>query len=117
MREGKGHRSLPHSSAVNDIYIVTAMYTINIDLTPVITIVRGWGQAGRVWVYAGVKCRGGKGAEPSHPIVGEKIVLKTGRFRDGNRSLLFREMDLNIKQPVKRGQSGRLWEGGSGKRE
>lgn len=72
---------------------------------------------GRVCIYARVKCRGGKRAEPSHPIVGKKIILKTERFRNGNRSLLFREMELNIKQPVKRGQNGRLQEGGSGRRE
>lgn len=67
-------------------------------------------------ICAGVKYREGKRAEPSYPIAGKKIILKTEKFRDTNRSVLFRDMELNDKNPLKEGKGGFLWEGGMGGR-
>lgn len=53
---------------------------------------------GKVYICAGAKCREGKGVESLCLTVGKQIILKTEKFRDGNRSMLFRDMELNIKK-------------------
>lgn len=65
-------------------------------------------------ICVGVKYREGKRAEPSYPIVGKKIILKTEKFRGRNRSVLFRDMELSNNNRLKEGKSGFLWEGGMG---
>lgn len=57
---------------------------------------------GRVCLSAGTKCGEGKTEEPSHPTVGKQIILKTGKKnRSGNRIMLLRDMELNIKKSAK----------------
>lgn len=52
---------------------------------------------------AGAKNRKGKTAETSNPIVSKQVILKTEKkkIRSGNRSMLLKDMELNIEKSAK----------------
>lgn len=78
----------------------------------------GLGGMGRTCICAVAKCGEGKREGSSHPMVGKQIIPETEKkIRSGNRNVLFRAMELNIKRSPKSGQSGCLRGGGNGRGE
>lgn len=60
---------------------------------------------------------GRKESRTSDPIVRKKIILKTEKFRDRNRSMLFREHGVKQQKSVKRGQKWFSLGRGNGRKE